>query len=260
MRSVYFSWFISLPFHSHPRHRRAKERTLSRGILMPIWGGIRALQDRISRAAFLGRRAGLSRPATGLDQGNGENFMSGGHGHVDTSNKRIALLVAVLAALLAISEMGGKSSQTNALSSHIDASNLWTFFQAKTIRQTTMRTAAEEAEATFKDNAQGMPAAMKAQTERWRQTAQRYESEPETGEGRKELMARAKVKEEQRTKSLAAYHMFEYASAAFQLAIVLAGAAALTTVMWLTFVSVGPGVLGATLTVLAFVAPTLIHL
>ena len=73
--------------------------------------------------------------------------MSGGHGHVDGSNKKIALLVAVLAALLAISEMGGKSSQTNALSSHIDASNLWTFFQAKTIRQTTMRTAAEEAEA-----------------------------------------------------------------------------------------------------------------
>ena len=48
--------------------------------------------------------------------------------------------------------MGGKSSQTNALSSHTDASNLWTFFQAKTIRQTTMRTAAEEAEATFKDS------------------------------------------------------------------------------------------------------------
>jgi hypothetical protein len=45
-----------------------------------------------------------------------------------------------------------------------------------------MRTAAEEAEATFKDSRPGMPAAMKAQTERCRQTAQRYESEPETGE------------------------------------------------------------------------------
>ena len=64
--------------------------------------------------------------------------MSGGHGHVEGSNKKIALLVAILAALLAISEMGGKSSQTNALSSHIDASNLWSFFQAKTIRQTTL--------------------------------------------------------------------------------------------------------------------------
>ena len=54
--------------------------------------------------------------------------------------------------------------------------------------------------------------------------------------------------------------MFEYASAAFQLAIVLAGAAALTTVMWLTFISVGLGVVGAAFTILAFVAPTLIHL
>ena len=60
--------------------------------------------------------------------------MSGGHGHVETSNKKIALLVAVLAAALAISEMGGKSSQTNALLSHAEASNLWNFFQAKTIR------------------------------------------------------------------------------------------------------------------------------
>jgi hypothetical protein len=186
--------------------------------------------------------------------------MSGGHGHVDSSNKRIALLVAVLAALLAISEMGGKSSQTNALASHIDAANLWSFFQAKTIRQTTMRTAAEEGEATFKDSPQGMPAAMKAQTERWRQTAQRYESEPETGEGRKELMARAKVKEQHRDKSLAAYHMFEYASAAFQLAIVLAGASALTSVVWLIIISCGLGVVGLGFTVLAFVAPTLIHL
>ncbi|WP_422001498.1 DUF4337 domain-containing protein [Reyranella sp.] len=186
--------------------------------------------------------------------------MSGGHGHVDTSNKRIALLVAILAALLAISEMGGKSSQTNALASHITASNLWNFFQAKTIRQTTLRTAAEEAEATYKDGPQAMPAALKAQTERWRQAAQRYETEPETGEGRRELMARAKVNEAHRDTSLAAYHMFEYGSAAFQLAIVLAGAAALTSVGWLTVMALGLGVFGLGFTVLGFVAPTLLHL
>jgi hypothetical protein len=54
--------------------------------------------------------------------------------------------------------------------------------------------------------------------------------------------------------------MFEYGSAAFQLAIVLAGAAALTSVVWLTVVSCGLGVLGAGFTLLAFVAPTLVHL
>ena len=82
-----------------------------------------------------------------------------GHGHVEGGNKKIALLVAVLAALLAISETGGKSSQTNALASHIDASNLWSFFQAKTIRQTTMRTAAELSRRTSRTVGQAMPAA-----------------------------------------------------------------------------------------------------
>jgi hypothetical protein len=186
--------------------------------------------------------------------------MSGGHGHVDTSNKKIALLVAVLAALLAISEMSGKSAQTTGLSSHIDASNLWSFFQAKTIRQTTMRTAAEGADAQFEDAPQNMPAALKAQSEQWRRTAQRYESEPETNEGRRELMARAKAKEAYRDRSLAAYHMFEYGSGCFQLAIVLAGAAALTAVAWLTIVSFGLGMVGIGFTVLGFVAPTLVHI
>jgi hypothetical protein len=54
--------------------------------------------------------------------------------------------------------------------------------------------------------------------------------------------------------------MFEYGSACFQLAIVLAGAAALTSVIWLTFLSFGLGVVGLGFTVLAFVAPTLVHL
>ena len=38
-----------------------------------------------------------------------------------------------------------------------------------------------------------VPPAVRAQIEQWRKTAQRYDSEPETGEGRKELAARAKA-------------------------------------------------------------------
>jgi hypothetical protein len=186
--------------------------------------------------------------------------MSGGHGHVDGANKKVALLVSVLAALLAISEMAGKSNQTHALSEQITASNLWSFFQAKTIRQTTMRTAADAVEAPFKESAQPMPPGLKTQIDTWRKTAQRYESEPETNEGRKELAARAKAKEASRDKALAAYHMFEYGSAALQLAIVLAGASALTTVTWLLIMSMGLGGLGIAFGLLGFFAPTLIHL
>ena len=140
--------------------------------------------------------------------------MSAEHGRIDSSNKKIALLVAVLAAFLAISETGGKSAQTEVLTQHVEATNMWTFFQAKTVRQTVVRTAAEELDAQYKD-AGNMPAAVKGQLEQWRKTVQRYDSEPETNEGRKELMARAKTHESKREKARAAYHLFEYGSAAF---------------------------------------------
>jgi hypothetical protein len=178
----------------------------------------------------------------------------------EIGNKKIALLVAVLAAFLAISEMGAKGSQTHALTEHIEASNLWSFFQAKTIRQTTMRTATEAIEASYKEGAQPMPESLKKQVEAWRQRGDRYESEPETGEGRKELAARAKVKEAARDKAMSAYHMFEYGSAALQLAIVLAGATALTSVMWLGLMSAGLGLVGVVFGALGFFAPTLLHL
>jgi Domain of unknown function (DUF4337) len=185
-------------------------------------------------------------------EGDGEVEVQGGH-------KKIALLVAILAAFLAISEMGGKAAQTHALVDHIDASDLWSFFQAKSVRQTTVRTAADAVDASYADGAQPMPAGLKKQVEAWRQAAQRYETEPETGEGRKELAARAKVKEADRSRQTSAYHMFEYGSAALQLAIVLAGATALTNVMALIFVSGGLGLLGVVFGALGFLAPTLLH-
>ena len=59
--------------------------------------------------------------------------MSAGHGHGGdhgSGNKRIALLISVLALVLAFAETLGKSAQTSALASNIEASNLWAFFQA----------------------------------------------------------------------------------------------------------------------------------
>ena len=51
-------------------------------------------------------------------------------------NKKIALIISVLALFLAFSETFGKSAQTEALNLQIEASNLWNFMQAKTIRRT----------------------------------------------------------------------------------------------------------------------------
>src|SRR5256712_11899958 len=147
--------------------------------------------------------------------------MSAGHGPSEHGGtKGVALLISVLALVLAFSETLGKGAQTAALAYNIEASNLWAFFQAKTIRQTVLRTAAEELEAqgTIKNEA------VKKQVEAWKKTAERYQSEPETGEGRKELSARAKEAQKKRDTPTAAYHHHELASAAVPIAVVLAPA------------------------------------
>ncbi|HEV2008882.1 MAG TPA: DUF4337 domain-containing protein [Burkholderiales bacterium] len=183
------------------------------------------------------------------------------HGHGGAENKRIALLIAVLALVLAFSETLGKAAQTTALSQNIEASNLWSFFQAKTIRMTVLRTAAEGAEVELNQIAE--PKTKEAIAQRvaaWRKTAERYDSEPETGEGRKELTARAKEAEKKRERSLAAYHHYEVASAGVQIAIVLASAAIITGMTALVWVAVGLGIVGVVFCGIGFFAPMAVHL
>ena len=182
--------------------------------------------------------------------------MSHGHGHADHGggNKRIALLISVLALILAFAETLGKSAQTAAVAANIDALNLWNFFQAKTIRQTVLRTAAEQ---TAVSNSS---ANSKKQIETWRKTADRYQSEPETGEGREQLAARAKAAEKKRETLTAAYHNYEAGSAAVQIAIVIASASIITGIAALVWVSIGFGAIAIVFCVIGFFSPTALHL
>src|SRR3954447_26182803 len=113
--------------------------------------------------------------------------MMSGAAHIDPSNRKVALLISVLATLLAFSETLGKSAQTEALSRNIEAANLWSFFQAKTIRMTTVRAAGEDAEVHLQSESGELKQALSKKIEDWRKTPARYDTEPDTGEGRKEL-------------------------------------------------------------------------
>lgn len=158
--------------------------------------------------------------------------------HSGTSfGKKIGLLISVLALVLAVSEMLGKSAQTRALALNIEASNTWNFFQAKTMRQTALRTAAESMKV---QNPQPSPEIAK-QLQTWQATIERWESEPSTNEGRKELMVKARATEKLRDVNFEQYHGYEIASLVVQLGIVLASVALLSSVMMFAF---GAGALG----------------
>jgi hypothetical protein len=179
--------------------------------------------------------------------------------HAQKHNKRAALMIIVLAALLAISEMAGKHAQTASIAYNIEANDLWAFYQARTIRSTILRTTSELAELLPTDPAPERFEARKARVAAWQKTADRYESDPASGEGRKELGERAKAVTALRDQKLNTYHDFEYSSAALQLAIVMASAAVLTELVLLEVVSAGLGLLGLGLALLGWFAPTLIE-
>ncbi|QOG21148.1 MULTISPECIES: DUF4337 domain-containing protein [Bradyrhizobium] len=181
--------------------------------------------------------------------------------HASGSNKKIALLIAVLALFLAISETLGKGAQTEAISKNVEAANLWAFFQAKSIRRTVVVTAAEQGKLTLgatTDDAQ--KALVQKQIDDWTKTAQRYRSEPETGEGTEQLAEKAKHAEHERDEATAKYHHFELASAAFQIGIVLASATIITGMVALAYVGGILTLAGLIMTALGLWWPHLMHL
>jgi hypothetical protein len=183
-----------------------------------------------------------------------------GHHESTSTNRRVALLIAVLALFLSFSETLGKSSQTNAISFNVQASDLWAFFQAKTIRATQLRVGADAMAVDMVAAADpALKAAQQKQIEEWRKTADRYDSDPQSHEGRKELAERAKHAEEKRDHALARYHNFEIASAAFQIAIVLASATVITGIVALAYLAGLLGLGGLAFTAIGLLAPELIE-
>ena len=161
-----------------------------------------------------------------------------GHGHVDPSNKKVALVIAVLALFLAISETLSKAYQTEVITKQVEASNLWAFFQAKSIRKTTTDVALQAAQISpYAEEPKTV-----AQIKKWAETAKRYDTEPETGEGRKELAERAKKAQALGELANHKYHNLEISSGMLQVAIVLASSSIITNVMLLAWLAGGLGI------------------
>ncbi|MBR0782807.1 DUF4337 domain-containing protein [Bradyrhizobium iriomotense] len=181
--------------------------------------------------------------------------------HASGSNKKIALLIAVLALFLAISETLGKGAQTESISKNVEAANLWAFFQAKSIRRTVVLTASEQGKLTLAGTTDdALKATVQKQVDDWTKTAARYRSEPETGEGTEQLAEKAKHAEHERDEATAKYHHFELASAAFQIGIVLASATIITGMIALAYVGGILTLAGLLMTALGLWWPHLLHL
>jgi len=171
--------------------------------------------------------------------------------HNDENNafkSKAALMVSIFAMILAVSNIGSSNASGEATEQNILASNVYSFFQAKNIRQTQFKLSVDNLEISLANQDKLTPAAkavVEKKIEAYKKTIERYESEPETGEGKKELLLKAKEHEKRRDKALLKDPWFDYAEGLLQVSIVLASVAIVTSTPVLLIGSMTLGVLGS---------------
>jgi hypothetical protein len=149
---------------------------------------------------------------------------SHGHNHgTEPHTRRAAILIAIMAAALALTEFAAKDAQTDYLTNHIAASDTWSQYQGKSVRR--IELVAEADLLTSLPNASD-PAIQKRVTDA-RGNAERMASEP--GDGMEQLVEKAHEQEHERDHAAHKTHILEIASGGLQIAIVLASISVVLT-------------------------------
>lgn len=181
-----------------------------------------------------------------------EHHEHAGHA-AEHGNKNTALLVAILAACLAISEQGAKHAEIRVNENSIAAADAWTQYQGKSIRQALAHDlAAVAATLDPPSNPKGVTARQSV-LEQLAREQEHYETDP--GDGKRAVAARAHGFEAARDLAMERTHSYDNAAAALELAIVLATVSVIATSRMLFSASLALGAAGLVLTLLGWLAP-----
>jgi hypothetical protein len=146
-------------------------------------------------------------------------------------------VITVIAALLAVNTYIASGNSSKVLNNTIKANDTWAFYQAKSIKQTLAEMARDDA----------IDRKQMDKVEKLTAKINRYESEPETGEGKKELMAKAKALETERDQIRRSGPWMTFSGMAYQLGIVLLSASILAVSVPLFWGSIAVSLVGALL-------------
>lgn len=161
------------------------------------------------------------------------------HNPDDKHGRRVALLIGVLAAVLAVSDMGERSSQNAYLAHHIGASNEYAFYQARQTRALVLNQSAATLSA-LSNSPEAAKAAADARAE-----AARLTTDSDRGNGQAQIQARATTETAARDTALHRYEWYELVTSALQIAIVLASVSVVTGIRPVAIASAVIGTVGA---------------
>ena len=175
-------------------------------------------------------------------------------------DRRAAIVIAILALFLALSEAGAKKADHISTEKNIESSDLFNFYQAKKIRSTIVETASQTLEPQMpRVSDPKAHDALEKQIADFKTKAAEFEHDPKKPEDSLDaIQDRANEAGEARELANRQLEHYELGSGAVQIAIVLASAAIITGVGALMWFSVALGAVGVLLMTLGFFAPTMI--
>lgn len=168
----------------------------------------------------------------------------------DQRTKWIGVYIGILAVLLAICAMGGDNVDKDAMRFNIDASDNWSFFQAKNTRRTSFRLATDDLQLMLVANPSldaTARSAIQAKIDEYKAQDKKLTSDPEKKEGLDELFQKGRDLEAQRDAALAQDPYFDWSNALLQIAIVLASVSIISGSTMLLAASGALGLLGTLL-------------
>jgi len=149
---------------------------------------------------------------------------------------KAGMVISVFALILAVNSWYGGKLSSITLNNTIAANDVWSFYEAKSIKQTLAEQSLDDA--IYRKDTKKI--------EQLEAKIARYESDPKTGEGKKELMAKAKKLEAERDYAKKQSPWIGFASTLYQLSIVVLSASILAVSMemfWGSFFVAGLGLL-----------------
>lgn len=138
---------------------------------------------------------------------------------------KAGFVISIFAAILALNTYISGKLSSQILNNTIVANDVWNFYQAKSVKQTIYEVAVD----------QSVDPVIK---KRYDETIARYESDPKTGEGKRELYEKAKKLEDDREEAKKRSPWISYAGSTMQMAIVLISAsivAVSAALFWTSF-------------------------
>ncbi|MBA4171656.1 MAG: hypothetical protein C0511_03125 [Hyphomicrobium sp.] len=170
-------------------------------------------------------------------------------------DRLIGVYIGVLAVMLAVCGMGGGNASKDATLKNIEASNTWSFFQAKNMRRHVLRTQTEELELWLLKEPQipeAGKAAVEAKIKSYKQQIELLTSDEKGNEGLDQLFKKGKALEAERDLAMTRDPYFDYGQALLQIAIVLASVALISSGSLLLVGSALVGITGTLLTLNGF--------